>query len=620
MDPIWSQKSSVTRDFALLSGVIVFIAILTSIWVTFETYTDQSRKLSAEMEQEALRIERGMTSEINRASYLLEAIGRQILQRGNSDVTVIAQMLRSFDTANDYYSVFLWVDEDLHAVTSSRQGILENPVDISDRDYIIRSQVEPFKIHVGQPIQGRVSNTLVIPMAMGLTDYTGRYMGSVTLSLDLQSMSRIVQEHVRNQDVGFALLNPNLNPLASDTKAEKLLAAPAVVQALENLNLDEVPNEGILTQPALFERNRVFSYYRIPESQPYVILTAYASEWSALNRLIMPRLMQLLLVAAFLVSLLWLVRFRVIYPVQTLSEASSDIARGKTEITVPSGGPLEITHLSRQMQNIVDYISERKRIEEELIAKVLALKTAKDIAEVSDQAKMEILRSLRLEIFPAMEQVLSAASLLQDQPYGPIKGKEYQTSIQQLDGGSSHLAEVIHEVFEFPRLMQMEPLMTRKPVDVGAILHKCVTLLDATLAREEVSVTIKVQNDLPKMSINELHLIHVIIHLLTVSVRSIPAGGDLTIEAALEESGKHAEFSILFKDNGTGLDTQHIAQLWRANEPHLRGSNPVSVDDEKVSTANAITLTKKIITLHNGRMTMQNPPGKEAMIAVYFQL
>lgn len=618
MDHIWSQKSSVTRDFSLLSAVIVFIALLTSVWVTYETYTDQSRKVSAEMEQEALRIERGLTTEIERASYLLEAIGRQILQRGTQDKTIIAQMLRSFDTSSDYYSVFLWVDEDLRGVTSSRQGVLETPVDLSDRDYIHKSKAEPFKIQIGKPINGRISGKQVIPLSMGLTDYTGKYIGAVTLSLDLQALSANVQEYIRNQDVGFAILSENLNMLTGDNRAQQALSSDFVIGQMGLKPLAR-GSEGIITQPGLVANNRIFSYYRYPQNATYIILTVYSSEWSALNRLILPRLMQLTLVAAFLVSLLWLVRFRVIYPVQTLAEASAEISRGNSTIEVPRTGPSEITQLSRQLQNIVDYIAERKRIEEELVAKVLALKTAKDIAEISDQAKMEILRSLRLEIFPALEQVLGSSTILQEQPYGPIKGKEYKTSIEQLDQSSTHLAEVVHEVFEFPKLMLMEPLLTRKPVDVSAILHKCVTLLSATLQREEVNVHIRTQEDLPKLAMNELHLIHVVIHLLTACVRSIPAGGELTIEAVLEDNGATPEFAILFKDNGTGLDTHHIGQLWRANEPIYRGSKPTLVDEDHASSANAITLTKKIISLHNGRMTMQNPPGKEAIIAVYFQ-
>src|SRR5688572_14303575 len=142
MEHLWSQKSSVNRDFALLSAVIVFIALLTCAWVTYETYTDQSRKISAEMEQEVLRIERGLKVEIERASHLLEAIGRQILQRGTTDKTVIAQMLRSFDTNSDFFNIFVWVDEGMYAVTSSRQGIYDQPVDMRELTHIQQSKSE----------------------------------------------------------------------------------------------------------------------------------------------------------------------------------------------------------------------------------------------------------------------------------------------------------------------------------------------------------------------------------------------------------------------------------------------------------------------------------------------
>lgn len=617
MDHIWSQKSSVTRDFSLLSAVIVFIALLTSIWVTYETYTDQSQKVSLEMEQEALRIEHGFNTEIKRASYLLESLGKQILQRGVNDETALAQMLRAFDTNSDYFNVFLWVNEDLQAVTSSRQGVLEHPIDLSDRQYALKSQSEPFKIHMGKPMNGRISNKMVIPLAMGLTDYTGKYIGTVTLSLDLRGLTAIVQDYMRNPDVGFAILSESMAVLAGDVRAKDALSSEYVINQM-GLRPMVKGSYGIITQPTLVSSNRIFSYYRSPPATPYVIVTFYASEWNALNRLIFPRLMQLALVAAFLVSLLWLVRFRVIFPVQVLAKASAEIARGNTQFTVPNAGPSEITHLSQQLQNIMAYITERKRIEEELIAKVLALKTAKDIAEIDDQAKMEILRSLRQEIFPALEQVLGASTFLQEQPYGQIEGKEYKTSIEQLNKSSAHLAEVVHEIFEFPQLMLLEPLLTRKPVDVGALLHKCVILLEATLQREEVTVYIKTPEDLPKLAINELQLTHVVMHLLTACVQSIPAGGELTIEATLEEEDTTCEFAILFKDNGTGLDTQYIGQQWRANEPIYRGSNPSPVDS-RASRGNAITLTKKIISLHNGRMTMQNLPGKEAIIGVYFQ-
>lgn len=617
MQALWSHKTSVTRDFTVLSVVIVFIAVLASVWVAYETFVDQSRKIGHELETEAERIDRAFHSEIERASYLLEAIGRQIIQRGTNDKTIIAQMLRSYDTNNDFYSVFLWVDDNQQAVTSSRQGVLEKPVDISDRGYIKKSLAEPFAVQIGKPLKSRVSERLIIPLSMGLTDYTGKYIGTVTLSLDLERLTQNVQDYLRNDKVAFSILNESMTTLTKNQNGSDILTSETVARRMESLSV-EPGNRGILTAPSLFSSNRTFAYYLFSNRHNYVILTGLESRWTALSKLMLPRMVQLAFIAAFLVSLLWLVRFRVIYPVQNLAEVSAEIARGKADIIVPQGGPLEVSNLSQQLQKIVDYIAERKRIEEELVGKVLALKTAKDITEVSDLAKMEILTILKQEILPATDKILSASSILNEQPYGKIKGEEYAGHIAALDASSTHLAEVLHEILEFPKLDRMESILNRKPVDVRALAYKCTTLLADTLESEEVSVHIRVPDDLPKLAINELHLMHVVGHLMLACVRSIPAGGELTIEASLEESDNQTEFAIFFKDNGTGLDTQHIARLWRASEQGRR-SQSFALDDDRDLTPSAITLTKKIISIHNGRMTMQNPPGKEAIIAVYFQ-
>lgn len=620
MDPLWSHKSSVNRDFSVLSGVIVFIALLTSLWVAYEAFTDESKRISTQLEEEALRIDKALNLEISRASYVLESVGRQVIQRGVEDKTQIAQMLRAFDSNNEYYSVFLWVDDDLQAVTSSRQGVLDVPVDLSDRVYIQQSKQFPFHIQIGKPTQGRISETLVIPLAMGLTDHTGRYIGSVTLSIDLQNLTENVQEYLHNNDVGFTILSDSLSILANNRQGEKILESKSLMKQVDQRILQNYENS-LLDKPTLFSSNRIFAFYYHSLDHSYVILTSYVSDYNALRTLILPRMVQLMLVAAFLVSLLWLVRFRVIYPVQNLAIASSEIARGTPGVLVPKNGPLEITQLSQQLQNTVDYIAERKRVEEELLAKVLGLKTAKDTAEISDQAKMQILQLLKPEIFPALEDIGEISTLLIENPQGTGDEQEHALLLEQLEHASIHLQEVVNEIFALPSLSEPHLLANRKPVDVGALVHKCVTLLGDTLDREEVNVTIRLQEALPKLSINELHLMHVIMHLLVACASAIPAGGELTIEASLEETNQGTEFALMFNDNASGLDTQQIANSWRTRLPNVPVNAVIPKDTaySEEDHVGSIILTKKIINLHNGRMTVQNPPDKEAVITVYFQ-
>ncbi|MBM3618450.1 MAG: HAMP domain-containing protein, partial [Alphaproteobacteria bacterium] len=412
MDSIWSQKSSVNRDFSVLSGVIVFIALLTSLWVAYETFSDEAERISSQLSEEAGRIDKGFDSEIDRARYVLESVGRQIIQENTSDKTRIAQMLRAFDGNNEYYSVFLWVDSNLQAVTSSREGILNEPIDLADRPYIQQSKQQPFRIKIGQPSTGRISERMVIPMAMGLTDQTGRFIGSVTLSIDIENLSNRIKGYIHNPRVSFSILNSEGIALSNDDELSKGEAADEALLERVRANIALKNENGFLKSPTLFSRNRVFAYYLQSKYHDYHIVSAFISDHNAVRTLILPRMIQLLLVAAFLVSLLWLVRFRIIHPVQYLAEASGRIARGQTEVVLPATGPLEITLLGKNLERTVQYISEHRKIEEELVTKVLGLKTAKETAEISDQAKMQILQLLRPEILPALVEVMEIANLL----------------------------------------------------------------------------------------------------------------------------------------------------------------------------------------------------------------
>ena len=51
----WS-KPSLLRDFYVLAAVIVFVLSLVWLWVTYETYVDDSERFMKQLESEATRL------------------------------------------------------------------------------------------------------------------------------------------------------------------------------------------------------------------------------------------------------------------------------------------------------------------------------------------------------------------------------------------------------------------------------------------------------------------------------------------------------------------------------------------------------------------------------------
>src|SRR5690606_20241991 len=119
----------------------------------------------------------------------------------------LAQVLKSFDSKDNLYSIFSWIGPTQHAMVSSNRGILEKPVDLSDRDYVKQVLTDPWHMTIGRPIEGRVSNHWVIPVAIGLTDYTGKFIGTLMISLDINVLTERLSKLIKRDGISFAIVS-----------------------------------------------------------------------------------------------------------------------------------------------------------------------------------------------------------------------------------------------------------------------------------------------------------------------------------------------------------------------------------------------------------------------------
>lgn len=611
MRSFWDHKNTITRDLTLfLMGVVLF-AVIAALWFLYETFVDQGRYISQELERETARIDAAFNAELQRAEYLLETLGRQILQMEDRSPAKIYQLLRTFDSSTSQYSSFVWVNEQQKVTVLSSEGILERPVDVLDSSYSKKALIEPFKIHPGKPARGRFSKKLIIPMAMGLTDFTGHYVGAIMVGMDLDVLTDKIKQYISNGEVGFVILSDTYSVIVRNQIGEESLSYPNLMERLSEEY--GTGKSGMLRVPSFFSSDRFFAYYSHSPKTQHILLTSYVGKWGPIGEVMLPRLMQLGFIVAFLISLLALVRYRIISPLRGLTAAAADIARGKEQVTFPESDLTEISYMRDQLHNIRNFIVEHKLIEEELVAKVLALKTTKDRAEVSDKARMEIFNTLRPELFHPLEMALNGLSILQEQLYSSPNKEKYASSLTRVEEGVARLLEMLHATFELTKLQNGETVSGQKLSDIRALTHKCIKLLQHTLNQEEISVTVITSEDMPKVMIHELHIMYIIMQFISTCVHAIPAGGELTVEAYFEE-GKRDHLVILFKDNGTGLDTEHVARLWRTNEQGQR-LHALAHEEQSITS-----FAKRIVNLHHGRLSIENSPGKDAVISLTFQL
>jgi two-component system sensor histidine kinase ChiS len=377
-------QPSLSRDFALLSGVILFILVLLSLWVAWSSYEDESKRILHELNLEADRIDRTLEREITSTSYLLNAIGHQLMITDPADHRKIAKILQNYHANSRVFAVWSWADANQNIVVSSNKGVLEKPINISDRDYVHKAALDPWQFQIGSPIEGRVSNRWVIPVSIGVTDDTGKYLGSLTASLDIQSITDEISHLIKRDGVSFAIVSKSLAKLTEVSDKPNFVDTYFSKEMLDRISINSgKESSGIVSKAKLLSASGIYAYYQVSEHYPYILLVGYDAQYSrlALTEHLMPRLLQIISIATFLLLFLWITRIRVIKPVGTLTEAIAGLTRGETYEHQRRNAPVEIDALGVQISRVSQYIEERKRVESELRDKLQAALNDSQIEE-----------------------------------------------------------------------------------------------------------------------------------------------------------------------------------------------------------------------------------------------
>ncbi len=617
----WVQPS-LSRDFKLLAAGVLFVLVLISGWVTYRTYNRQSERITTDLEKEAVRIENTILTEMGDASYMLASLGRQIVNDPNRDYTKLAQALKSFDNKNSIYSIFSWTDTDRKLVISSNKGVLKEPVDISDRDFIQQAAADSWKMHIGRPIEGRVSGRWVIPVAMGITDYTGKFIGIIALSIDIGVLTDQIRSLVKRDGISFAVVTKDLVTLTEVSDSKNFIGDNFPAKKLVDVDFDKNPS-GLISKGSILWGTGIYAYYRVSENYPYIVMMGYDANYSdeTVRALLWARLLMILSVAVFLMLFLWIVRVRVINPVLDMTELVASITRGEKFVPIPKNGPVEIEALAAQVQQVSRYIEENKRIESELRNKMFLLKKAKENAEINMRSKSEFLAYIVQEMRLPVNNIIGFAQVLKDQIYGAIENRKYRQYSADIFSIGNQLVGKIQDIILHAKSEIGYIDLQEKSLDITNVASSVIRQLSDRLEAAGVSVRIKGHDQLPHLLADEFRMQQIISNLLLIILDYSVRESVITIEPEIisEHHGRQF-FALVIKNSKSEAQPQEklstIAEKLFAPTPYNEGGNHFALMSEPIDLR--LELAKTLILLHGGALHSEPADGEIHSHIVFF--
>jgi signal transduction histidine kinase/CheY-like chemotaxis protein len=219
--------------------------------------------------------------------------------------------------------------------------------------------------------------------------------------------------------------------------------------------------------------------------------------------------------------------------------------------------------------------------------------------EVASHHKSEFLASMSHELRTPLNAVIGFSDVLLDRMFGDLNDKQDEY-VRDIRNSGRHLLELINEILDLSKVEAGQMELDRDAVSLADLLQHGVAMVRERAGRGGIALHVDVAPDVGTAYADELKLKQVILNLLTNAVKFTPHGGSVTLTARRVDH----EARVCVIDTGVGIAEADRERIFEAFQ---RGGRAARTTTE--GTGLGLTLSKRIIDLHGGRLWMESRLG-----------
>jgi two-component system cell cycle sensor histidine kinase PleC len=236
-------------------------------------------------------------------------------------------------------------------------------------------------------------------------------------------------------------------------------------------------------------------------------------------------------------------------------------------------------------------------------------------AESANRSKSEFLANMSHELRTPLNAINGFSEILAGEMFGPLGDRRYKEYSQDILSSGQHLLALINDILDMSKIEAGKMSLKREPIHIEDVVEDAIRLMRNRA--EAVGLTLSVKlSDLPEADADYRAIKQVLLNLLSNAIKFTPRGGKIAVSATVIEqssfSGVPSEqrVRISVSDTGIGIakdDLLRLAQPFEQIESQLSKSQP--------GTGLGLALTKSLVELHDGVLTMDSQPGQGTTVS-----
>jgi signal transduction histidine kinase len=217
--------------------------------------------------------------------------------------------------------------------------------------------------------------------------------------------------------------------------------------------------------------------------------------------------------------------------------------------------------------------------------------------ELASKHKSEFLATMSHELRTPLNAIIGFSQVLKEQMYGDLNAKQADYVDDVLSSGQ-HLLTLINDILDLAKVEAGRMELQRTTFALPGVLENAMSLVRERAIRQGVGLSAAIDPSVGLLDGDERKVKQILFNLLSNAVKFTPGGGQVTLTAKVVQD----EVEISVRDTGIGISTEDQVRIFE----EFYQVGPAKTQE---GTGLGLALTRRLVELHHGRLSVDSEPG-----------
>ena len=227
-------------------------------------------------------------------------------------------------------------------------------------------------------------------------------------------------------------------------------------------------------------------------------------------------------------------------------------------------------------------------------------------AEAANQAKSEFLANMSHELRTPLNAINGFSEIMAGEMFGPLGEPRYKGYAADILKSGQHLLSLINDILDMAKIEAGKLTLHYEKVSLKDVCEDAIRLMRGKTEDSGLALVLEAPA-LPDIDADHRGMKQVLLNLISNAIKFTPEGGMITVSIAAADGGRQR---VSVSDTGIGIAPEDLSRLARPFE-QVEGQHSKTTQ----GTGLGLALTKSLIEMHHGVMTIESEPGRGTVVS-----